>query len=272
MRTRWVSFTSDYGHDDPYAGICHGVIARIAPDVRVIDVTHGVPAGDIRHGAHALAQAVPYLPESVHLAVVDPGVGTTRRGIVLVTRHGLLVGPDNGLLPEAADALGGATSAFELTAPEYRLPSVSATFHGRDVFAPAVAHLALGVEPGELGPEMPVEELVRLSMAAPTVRPGALITQVSTVDRFGNVQLAAPGATLVDAGFAEGSSVVVRLFGRALPGVVGRTFGDVDDGELVVLVDSAERVAVAINGGSAAVRLGMPPNHSSLECTITGGR
>lgn len=270
MRYGWISFTSDYGLDDPFVGVCHGVIAGIAPAVRVIDVTHGVPAGNIRHGAHALAQAVAYLPEAIHLAVVDPGVGTARRGVVVVARHGLLVGPDNGLLPLAADVLGGIVAGYELTAAEYQLPPVSATFHGRDVFAPAVAHLALGVNPAEFGPQVQVSSLVRLSSPAPTVRPGALITEVLSVDHFGNVQLAAPGTTLMDAGFGEGARVTVRVSGRESPAVVGRTFFDVEDSELVVLVDSADRVALAINGGSAAVRLGLPSSHLTLECAITG--
>lgn len=270
MRYGWISFTSDYGLDDPYVGVCRGVIARIAPQARVVDLTHGLMAGDIRHGAHVLAQSVDFLPEAVHLAVVDPGVGTSRRGVVVVAQHGLLVGPDNGLLPPAAEVLGGAQSAYELTNAEYQLPSVSATFHGRDVFAPAVAHLAVGVRPAELGAPVSLESLVRLATPAPTVRPGAVITEVLAVDRFGNVQLAAPGSTLSEAGLGEGAAVTVRLFGRAAASVVGRTFADVEDGALVVLVDSADRVALAINGGSAAGRLGLPQHHAALECTIIG--
>lgn len=270
MRYDWMSFTTDYGLSDPFVGVCHGVIARIAPDVRVIDVTHQVPACDVRHGAHLLAHAVGYLPPAVHLAVVDPGVGSTRRGVVVAAPNGLLVGPDNGLLPAAAEALGGAVTAYELTAPEYRLPRVSATFHGRDVFAPAAAHLALGVAPEELGPEVPLVDLERLPTPAPTVRPGALITEVISVDRFGNVQLAAPDSALAQAGFGAGDEVTVRLGESRRRAVVGRTYSDVDDGDLVVLADSAGLVALAVNGGSAAARLALPPNNAPHECTITG--
>ena len=122
MTYDWISVTTDYGLRDGFAAACHGVIARLAPAVRVIDVTHEVPPQQIRHGAMALAQTVPFLPESVHLAVVDPGVGTTRRGVVVVAERGLLVGPDNGLLLPAADVLGGVQVAYELTEPAFRLP------------------------------------------------------------------------------------------------------------------------------------------------------
>lgn len=269
MRYRWISFTTDYGLDDPFVGICHGVIGGIADHVRVIDITHQIPAGDVRRGAYALAQSVPYLPTSVHLAVVDPGVGTARRGVVIVAGDALLVGPDNGLLHPAAEALGGVDRAFELTNADYRLPRISATFHGRDVFAPAAAHLSCGVPPEELGPRVGPHDLERLSTPAPTVRDGALVTEVLAVDRFGNIQLAAPGGTLAEAGFPDGAAVVVRVGQVRHAGVVGRTFADAEDDALVVLSDSAGMVALAINGASASNRLGLVPGHVAQECTIT---
>ncbi|MFO7191127.1 MULTISPECIES: SAM-dependent chlorinase/fluorinase [Thermocrispum] len=250
----WISFTTDYGLRDPFVGVCHGVIARIAPRCRIIDITHGVPPGNIRHGAFALAQAVGYLPPAVHLAVVDPGVGTERRGIVLIAASGVLVGPDNGLLLPAADALGGARHAIELVAEEFRLHPVSSTFHGRDLFAPAAAHLAAGVDPAEFGPSIPLDELHRLPTPAPSVRPGEVVAGVATIDRFGNVQLTAQASSLTEAGLAEGTRVRIQ---QRFDGVVGRTFADVSDGELVVLADSAGHVAIAVNGGSAAQRLGL---------------
>lgn len=274
MRYDWISFTTDYGLTDPYVGICHGVIGRIAPHSTVLDLTHGVPPGDVRHGGFTLAQSVAFLPPAVHLAVVDPGVGTHRRAIALVAADGVLVGPDNGLLPRAADALGGPRQAFELTAAEFRLPWVSATFHGRDVFAPAAAHLACGVAPESFGPEVPLHQLERLPSPAPSVRTGAVVTEVATVDRFGNVQLTAPAQALAEAGFADGDRVVVRLgpgSAEGSGGVVGRTFADVDDGDLIVLGDSAGLVAVAVNGGSAAHRLGLTPGHAAPEVTISAG-
>ncbi|MDV6011194.1 SAM-dependent chlorinase/fluorinase [Haloechinothrix sp. LS1_15] len=276
MRYEWISFTTDYGLTDPFVGICHGVIGRIAPHARVIDITHGVPAGAIRHGAHTLAQSVAYLPGCVHCAVVDPGVGTARRGIALVADGGLLVGPDNGLLLPAAEALGGAREAYELTAAEYRLGEVSATFHGRDIFAPAAAHLATGVAPAALGPAVRPGELELLPEPHVRVRDGTLTAEVLTVDAFGNVQLAATEADLADAGLARDPVRVDAGTGDhtgdhiATP---GRTFADVEPGRLVLLVDSAGWVALAVNRGSAAAQLGLtalPRSPSgSQERTVT---
>jgi S-adenosyl-L-methionine hydrolase (adenosine-forming) len=247
MTYRWVSFTTDYGTLDGFVAAVKGVIAGIAPDVMVIDVTHQVPAQDVRRGAAVLAQTAPWLPPAVHLAVVDPGVGTRRRGIAVVAARGVLVGPDNGLLLPAADALGGLTAAYELADPAYRLAEVSATFHGRDVFAPAAAHLCLGLDPARLGP--PVTDPVRLPEPTVHIGPGWVRAEVLSVDGFGNVQLAA-----TELGGLTGT---VRVQGR--PATVGRTFGDVPAGELVVLADSAGHVAVAVNRGSAAARLGVEP-------------
>jgi S-adenosylmethionine hydrolase len=234
--TGWVSLTTDYGTADGFVGAVKGVLATVAPEVRVIDVTHQIPPQDVRRGAAVLAQTVPWLPRAVHLAVVDPGVGTDRRG----------------LLPPAADALGGVTAAYELTERAYQLPQVSATFHGRDVFAPAAAHLCLGLDPARLGP--PVRELVRLPAPTVHIGPGRLLrAEVLSVDGFGNVQLAATGDDLAGTGL----SGAVRI--GTVRARVGRTFGDAPAGELVVLADSAGYVAIAVNGGNAAARLGIEP-------------
>ncbi|WP_158884315.1 SAM hydrolase/SAM-dependent halogenase family protein [Amycolatopsis anabasis] len=265
MTYRWLSFLTDYGLRDGFVAACHGVIARIAPDVRVIDVTHSVPPQGIRHGAEVLAQTAPYLPDAVHLAVVDPGVGTARRGVVVVADRGLLVGPDNGLLVPAAEALGGVRAAYELAEPAYRLPEVSATFHGRDVFAPAAAHLVSGVLPERLGP--PVPELVRLPEPKVVARPGQLVAEVLTVDHFGNVQLA---ATAADLDAAElGRWLLVHCGQNELPAARGRTFADRPIGEAVLFTDSAGRLAVAVNGGSAAGALGLTGYPAAQLCTIT---
>jgi S-adenosylmethionine hydrolase len=247
MSYRWVSFTTDYGTLDGFVAAVKGVIAGIAPDVTVIDVTHQVPPQDVRRGAAVLAQTAPWLPPAVHLAVVDPGVGTGRRGIAVVAARGVLVGPDNGLLLPAAEALGGVTAAYELADPAYRLAEVTATFHGRDVFAPAAAHLCLGLDPARLGP--PVTDPVRLREPTVQVGPGEVRAEVLSVDGFGNVQLAATQL--------GGLTGAVRVQGRAA--TVARTFADVPAGELVVLADSAGQVAVAVNRGSAAARLGVEP-------------
>jgi S-adenosylmethionine hydrolase len=257
----WVSFTTDYGLDDGFVAACKGVIGQIAPGVRVVDVTHTVPPHDVRRAAAVLAQTVSYLPRAVHLAVVDPGVGTARRGVAVVAGHGVLVGPDNGLLLPPADALGGAVAAYELTEPRYWLSTVSRTFHGRDVFAPVAAHVALGVSPESLGTPVDVASLVQFPMPRTRVEEGWLETEVVAVDRFGNVQLAATAAdlALLDPNAVKGSRVQLRVGTVAVEAVLGATFGDVPHGELVVYLDSAGLVSVAVNGGSAAAWLGVTP-------------
>ncbi|GID25861.1 SAM hydrolase/SAM-dependent halogenase family protein [Paractinoplanes brasiliensis] len=244
----WISLTTDYGTFDGFVAACHGSIARIAPDVRVIDVTHHVPPADVARGAAVLAQTAPHLPPSVHVAVVDPGVGTSRRGIVVTTANGLLVGPDNGLLIWAAEALGGVEAAHEISANG----AVSSTFHGRDVFAPAAARLALGGKPSEAGPEIDKDSLVRLPDPAVTVGDGWLEAEVLTVDRFGNVQLAATGEMLR----GLGNELVVN---GTVSAHLGRTFADVVQGDLLVFEDSAGHVAIAVNNGRAVVVLSVRP-------------
>jgi hypothetical protein len=247
----WITLTTDYGLADGFVAACHGVIARHAPAVRVIDVTHQVAPGDVPRAAALLAQVVPYLPPAVHMAVVDPGVGTARRAVAIETPGGTLVGPDNGLLPWAADALGGATAVAELTNPAWFAQPVSRTFHGRDVFAPAAARFATGAALALAGPALAPDQLVRLPDPMVASGDGWLEAEVLTVDRFGNVQLAAAGSAL--AGLPQAVTV------GGMPAVHGDTFTDTRAGELVVLVDSADRVAVAVNGGRASVVLGVSP-------------
>jgi S-adenosyl-L-methionine hydrolase (adenosine-forming) len=255
----WITFTSDYGLEDHFVGVCHGVMARVAPGVRVIDVSHGVAAQDVRGGAVMLAQAVPYLPRAVHLAVVDPGVGTSR-GMVAVEAGGqVLVGPDNGLLVWAAEALGGVERVVDLQQPAYRLEPVSRTFHGRDVFAPAAAHLAAGVDPGELGPEVDPGRLVRLDRAGARVDRGRVSASVVAVDHFGNLALDLRRDDLERAGVALGDPVEARTGGRAQRLVFAETFASVPAGELVLHEDSFGSLAVAVNLGRAADRLGAGP-------------
>jgi S-adenosylmethionine hydrolase len=248
----WISFTTDYGLADGFPAACEGVMARIAPTARVIHVTHLVPPHDIRRGATLLAQTVPYLPTAVHLAVVDPGVGTERRPICITTDTGVFVGPDNGLLIPAATALG-MTAAYELT--EYRLTPVSATFHGRDIFAPAAAHLAAGLTPDRLGREIDLDTLVRLPEPVTFATPGRLTTEVVGADTFGNLQLAATAADLASTGATSGWYVHAHVGDRSVEAVVGNTFADAGLDAAVLLVDSAGHLAIAINGGSAAQEL-----------------
>lgn len=248
----WISFTTDYGTFDGFVAACHGSIARIAPDIKVIDVTHHVPPADVTRGAAVLAQTAPHLPASVHLAVVDPGVGTARRGVVLTTPSGLLVGPDNGLLIWAAEALGGISAAHELDNKDWVLGDVSRTFHGRDLFAPAAARLAAGAAPEQAGPAVDPAGLISLPDPVVTVGDGWLEAEVLTVDRFGNVQLAADGSALS----GLGAELMINGGVRARRGT---TFADVNVGELLVFSDSADRVAIAVNNGRAVVLLSVVP-------------
>jgi S-adenosyl-L-methionine hydrolase (adenosine-forming) len=267
----WITFTSDYGLEDHFVGVCHGVMARVAPRARVIDVSHAVAAQDVRQGALVLAQAVPYLPPAVHLAVVDPGVGTGR-GMVAVEAGGqALVGPDNGLLVWAAEALGGVDRAHALQAPAYRLAPVSRTFHGRDVFAPAAAHLAAGVDLAELGPEVDPGRLVRLDRAGARVDGDRLRTRVVAVDHFGNLALDLGRDLLEGVGVAPGDPVEVRVGGRAHRLVFAETFASVTAGELVLHEDSFGSMAVAVNRGRAAERLGAGPGDPVEIARAEGG-
>jgi hypothetical protein len=244
----WISLTTDYGTFDGFAAACHGSIARIAPAVRVIDVTHHVPPADVIRGAVVLAQTVPHLPSAVHVAVVDPGVGTTRRGIAIGTPGGVLVGPDNGLLVWAAEALGGVDEMVELANKDWAVGDISSTFHGRDVFAPAAARIALGAELGEAGPAVPAESIVRLPDPIVTIGDGWIEAEVLTVDRFGNVQLAAGGSAL--SGLSSRLTINGNVSAR-----LGKTFQDVEAGDVLVFEDSAGRVAIAVNRGRAVVVL-----------------
>ncbi len=240
----YVSFTTDYGLADGFVAACHGVAWTIAPHARLLDVTHLIPPGDVRRGARILAQTVPDLPErGVHVAVVDPGVGTSRRAVAIETPRGALVGPDNGLLVPAAAALGGIARAVELTDPSLHRQPVSRTFHGRDIFTPVAAHLVNGAS--LTGPA--VTDLVELPEPVLRHGDGWVEAEVLVVDQFGNVQLAAGASELS----RLGASVVVA--GQTAS--VGEAFGAVPPGELVAYLDSAGRLAIAVNGGSAARRL-----------------
>ncbi|XVU24110.1 SAM hydrolase/SAM-dependent halogenase family protein [Actinoplanes sp. CA-054009] len=248
----WISFTTDYGTFDGFVAACHGSIARIAPDVRVIDVTHHVPPADVARGAAVLAQTAPHLPPSVHLAVVDPGVGTARRGVAIGTANGVLVGPDNGLLIWAAEALGGVEAAYELTNKDWFLGDVSRTFHGRDLFSPAAARIAGGAPIADAGAQVDPGSLIRLPAPVVSVGDGWLEAEVMTVDRFGNVQLAAEGEALrgLSGDLVINGTVTARR---------GATFADVGQGDLLVFEDSAGRVAIAVNNGRAVVVLSVRP-------------
>lgn len=255
-----VSLLTDFGDRDPWAAICRGVILSIAPDARLLDISHVVTKFSVREGAYLLWCALPYLPVGVHVGVVDPGVGTERRPVALqVGRGDVLVGPDNGLLVPAAERLGGIVAAHRLDEPRYHLPVVSASFHGRDIFAPVGAHLANGVPLGSVGSSIDPAGLVPLAWAAPVVEAGHIAASVVFVDTFGNVKLGADRADVIRAfGSEPGGEVEVHL--PALPPVNlpwRRTFGEVDPGQPVVYLDAFDRLCLAVNQGSAARRFGL---------------
>lgn len=255
-RREVVTFLSDYGLEDEFVGVCHAVMLRIAPHVRVVDIHHNILRQDIRHGAVVLLQSIHYLPESVHLAVVDPSVGSDRRAIVLETGRGeTFVGPDNGLLLPAAEASGGIRRAFEITDRRFLLTPVSRTFQGRDVFAPAAAHIAAGVAPQELGPPVPPEDLVRLEIPEAWVHDDHLHAEVLQVDRFGNLQMNLGREHLEKVGVSTGDRLEIRVEGHRLQVAMCETFADVSAGEFVLIEDSYAYVSLAVNKGDAAARL-----------------
>jgi S-adenosyl-L-methionine hydrolase (adenosine-forming) len=259
MAARPITFLSDYGYEDEFAGVCRAVIARVAPEARVIDLTHGVARHDVRRGAVALVDALPYAPSGVHLAVVDPGVGTERRPVAVrvATEDRVFVGPDNGLLWPAIEEFGGPVEAVDLAGSRFRLEPVSATFHGRDVFAPVAAAVALGASLAEAGEAIGPESLTRLVLPAPRVVEGGLIATVLNLDGFGNAALGARVEELAGAHLAPGETLAVEAGGTPHRARFGRTFGDVAAGELVIYEDSSRRLALAVNGGSVAEALGL---------------
>jgi hypothetical protein len=253
----FITFLTDFGLADDFVGTCHGVMKRIAPDVQIIDITHGIRPGHVLPAALMLANTLPYMPVGVHLAVVDPGVGGARRPLAIRDAEGrLYVGPDNGLLVPAAERFGGIAEAHELANPAYALESVSRTFHGRDLFSPAAAHLALGVSPGELGPPLDPEALVRLELPQPEVGQARIRATVLGVDRFGNIALNLRRDQLDDA-IVPGTRVELAVAANRYYAVVARTFADAGRGQLILYEDSYRNVAVAVSRGSAASLLGI---------------
>jgi S-adenosylmethionine hydrolase len=249
-----ITFLSDYGLQDEFVGVCHGVIATLCPQARVIDVTHGVPRHDVRTGALILRGALPFMPLGVHLAVVDPDVGAERRAIALRLTDGrILVGPDNGLLSLAVDQGGGVAEAVDIGASPLRLEPLSATFHGRDLFAPVAAHLARGAPLIEAGEPSDPGDLVRLELPEPRVEDGELVGHAVYVDRFGNVQLDSGQDLLLGLGVGLGDGLQL---GEHQAHYV-RTFADARPGELLLYEDSDGMLALAVSHGNAADRLGV---------------
>jgi S-adenosyl-L-methionine hydrolase (adenosine-forming) len=248
-----ITFLTDFGLQDDFVGTCHGVVATIAPDARVIDITHGIRPGHVLQGALVLANTLPYMPAGVHLAVVDPGVGSGRRALALRDEEGRIhVGPDNGLLLPAADRFGGVVEAHELANADYSLQPVSRTFHGRDLFSPAAAHLAAGVALEELGPPVDPAELVRVELPEPEVGQNRIRGTAIAVDRFGNIALNLRRDQLEQLDLAAGTRVELTSRGERFFAVSARTFADAPRGSLILYEDSYGSLALAVSRGSAA--------------------
>jgi S-adenosyl-L-methionine hydrolase (adenosine-forming) len=254
-----LTFLSDYGLADDFVGVCHGVIARIAPEARVIDVSHGVPRHNVRAGALVLRNALPYMPPGVHLAVVDPEVGAERRAVALrcADEDRILVGPDNGLLWLAAERFGGVVEAVDVGRSPWRLEPVSATFHGRDIFAPVAAHLVGGEALAAGGEPCDPDTVARLELPRPSADGETLVAHALAVDRFGNVMLDASHADLDGSGIRLGRPLELAAGGRRYTAWYAVTFADVRPGELLVYEDAYRVLAVAVNRGSAADLLGV---------------
>jgi S-adenosylmethionine hydrolase len=252
-----VSFLSDYGSTDEFVGVVKSVIRAIAPRAVVIDVTHEVPPHDIRTGSLTLARAAQYLAPGIVLAVVDPGVGTDRRAVAVEVAEGegVFVGPDNGLMAPAVAMTGGATRAVELTEERFHLPAPGATFAGRDVFAPAAAHLCTGVAIGELGPPVDPSSLRPGLLPVSRTEGERVVAEVLWVDRFGNVQLN------LDPDDVEGfgDRVGVRAHGRVRAARRAAAYGELGGGEVGLVVDSYGLLSLALDRHSAAEALGLEP-------------
>jgi len=255
-----ITFLTDFGLQDDFVGTCHGVLKRIAPEAQIIDITHDLPVHDVRAGALTLVRAAQYLPDGgIVLAVVDPGVGGARGAVAVQAGGYRFVGPDNGLLIPAAEKFGGIDVAHELANPEYALESVSRTFHGRDLFSPAAAHLALGVELAELGPPLAIDALARLDLPEPEIGASRIKCTVLAIDRFGNVQLNLDRSHLDAVGIVPGTRVELQAGPERYYAVAARTFADARPGDLILYEDSYRNLSVAINGGNAAAMLGIKP-------------
>lgn len=253
-----ITFLSDFGTEDEFVGVVHGVLARLAPESRTIDLTHGVPRGNVRAGALTLTRAIQYLPEGVCLAVVDPGVGTDRKAIAAETAWGFLVGPDNGLLGPAVAMVGGAAKLVSIENPEAMIPSPGKTFHGRDLFAPASALLASGEAALEdLGPVVDGDSVTPLLLPLPETQGADVTGEAWWVDAFGNAQTNISPEELSMLGAGPGSVVSVRIGAvtHELPWVT--SYGDVAEGEALLHVDSAGLMAAAVRGGSASDALSL---------------
>lgn len=254
-----ISLMTDFGLVDGSVAVCHGVLATLAPGVPVIDMGHLIPPYDVARGAALLEYAAPYYPAgTIHVAVVDPGVGTPRRPIAIRTRRSnVLVGPDNGLLPWAADRLEGIERVVELQNEAYHLHPVSHTFHARDIFCPAAAHLARGIALEDLGPPVDATTLQRLSRPTAAIATGEIRAGVTYIANFGNCHFEVSRQDWERAGLSGSRTIAVDADGWHRDVPFRETFGEVNAGEPVLLFDSVGRLCLAVNQGSASAAFGL---------------
>jgi hypothetical protein len=256
-----ITLLTDYGRDDDFVGVCHGVIRTIHPEAQIVDLTHGVRRYAVRQGALVLRNTLPYTPVGVHVAVVDPQVGTERRAIALRTADGrLLVGPDNGLLSLAWERCGGVEAAVDVSRSPHRLEPVSATFHGRDIFVPVAAHLAQGAALEDAGDPLDPADLATVELPEPRVEDGALLAHALVIDRFGNAALNVDHEDMAGTRITLGGTVELEVGGERYLATYAQTFADVRPGELIVYEDAYRTLAVAINRGDAAATLALRPD------------
>jgi S-adenosyl-L-methionine hydrolase (adenosine-forming) len=256
-----VTLLTDYGRGDDFVGVCHGVIRQIHQDADIVDITHGIERYAVRQGALVLRNTLPYMPVGVHVAVVDPQVGTERRAVALRTGDGrILVGPDNGLLSLAWERCGGVDQVVDITRSPHRLEPVSATFHGRDIFAPVGAWLARGAELADAGDPLDAETLARVELPEPREEDGVVVAHALVIDHFGNVGLNVDHDRLAGTGITLGGSVEVEAHGESYVATYAQTFADVSPGELLVYQDAYRTLALAINRGDAAGTLALGPD------------
>ena len=256
-----ITFLSDYGVSDDFAGICRAVIARIAPGTEVIDITHGIGRHDVREAAGVLADAVPYAPAGIHLAIVDPGVGGPRRAVAVrsLEEERIFVGPDNGLLPPAIDCFGGPAEAFDVSESGFRLERPSATFHGRDLFAPVAANLAAGATLADAGEPIDPASLERQAVSRPRLEQLRALAHADRIDGFGNIALDLTAEDLAGHPLAGAGRVSVGSRSRRLTAVRASAFEEVAEGSTLFYEDSSGRMAVAINRGDASEVLQIRP-------------
>jgi S-adenosyl-L-methionine hydrolase (adenosine-forming) len=258
---RPITFLSDYGYEDEFAGVCRAVISQIAPGAPLIDLTHGIGRQDVRQGAFALANALPSCPPGVHLAVVDPGVGTDRRAVAVAAAEGrILVGPDNGLLSRALDRLGGGLDAVELSKSAFRLEPVSATFHGRDLFAPVAAHLSLGARLEEAGAAMDPSTLAGLDLPSALISAGEVVAHAIHRDGYGNVTLDLDASMLAEGPIRPGDRLAIDAPDGRFEAVWAKTFADVGPADVLLFEDSSGALALAVSGGDAAGLMNLAPD------------